>query len=65
MGALFGGGPKPPPPPPPPPQVDDATSRINAENQSLRRPGRKATILTSDTGLPNLGSTRTPGAGGQ
>jgi hypothetical protein len=59
---LFGGGQSPTPQlPPPPPQVDDATSRINAEDKAARAAGRKSTILTSDDGLPNLGQTTRQG----
>lgn len=61
MSGLFGGGPKAPPPLAPPPQIDDAQSRINAEDASARRQGRKTTVLTSDSGLPNLGSTTKTG----
>lgn len=61
MGGLFGGGPKPPAPVAPPPQIDDATSRVNAEDAAARRQGRKTTILTSDSGLPNLGTTSRTG----
>ena len=59
---LFGGGQSASPTlPPPPPQVDDATSRINAEDKAARAAGRKSTILTGDDGLPNLGSTTRQG----
>jgi hypothetical protein len=37
--------------------VDDATAKINSEDAAARRQGRKTTILTSDSGLPNLGTT--------
>jgi hypothetical protein len=37
--------------------VDDATAKINLEDAAARRQGRKTTILTSDSGLPNLGTT--------
>ena len=57
MSGLFGGSPKAPPPPSPAPQVDDATAKINSEDAAARRQGRKTTILTSDSGLPNLGTT--------
>lgn len=43
--------------PSPAPQVDDATSRINAEDRVNQRKGRRSTILTGDTGLPDLGTT--------
>lgn len=55
MSGLFGGTPK-VTQPPPAPQVDDATAKINAEDAAARRQGRKTTILTSDQGLPNLGT---------
>jgi hypothetical protein len=59
---LFGGGGAPKPIlPPPPPQIDDATARLNAEDKASRLAGRKSTILTSDSGLPNLGSTTSTG----
>ena len=61
MGGLFGGGPKAPPPVAPPPQIDDAVARTNAEDASARKQGRRTTILTSDTGLPNLGTTTKTG----
>lgn len=61
MSGLFGGGPKAPPPVAPPPQIDDAVSRINAEDAAARRQGRKTTVLTSDSGLPNLGTTTKTG----
>lgn len=49
------------PEPPPVPTVDDAEARKNAMDRTLRR-GRATTVLTSDTGLPNLGTTKTPSA---
>jgi len=60
---LFGGGSSAAKPilPPPPPQIDDATAKLNAEDKSARLAGRKSTILTSDSGLPNLGSTTNSG----
>lgn len=61
MSGLLGGGPKAPPPVAPPPQIDDATARINAEDQASRRRGRKTTVLTSDSGLPDLGTTTKTG----
>lgn len=61
MGSLFG-GPK-PQAPPPVPQVDNAASMRNARDRALRR-GRATTILTSDNGLPNLGSTTSVSATG-
>ncbi len=58
MSGLFGGGATPKVvQPPPAPQVDDAVARINAEDTAARRQGRKTTVLTSDQGLPNLGTT--------
>lgn len=63
MASMFGGGPKPTPPapPPPPPQVDDATARLNEQDRAARRSGRRTSVLTSDTGLPNLGTTTRTG----
>lgn len=63
MSGLFGGGASVPKPtmPSPAPQVDDATARINSEDRANRRQGRRSTILTSDTGLPNLGTTTQTG----
>ena len=49
------------PSPPPVPTVDDAQAMQNAQDRSIRR-GRATTALTGDTGLPDLGKTRTPGA---
>lgn len=49
------------PVPPPVPTVDDAEARKNAMDRTLRR-GRATTVLTGDTGLPNLGTTKTPSA---
>lgn len=49
------------PVPPPVPTVDDAQARVNAMDRTLRR-GRATTVLASDTGLPNLGTTKTPSA---
>jgi hypothetical protein len=66
MSGLFGGGGvKSPAPPPPIPQIDNAIAARNAENQTLMQRGRATTVLTSDTGLPNLGSTSAPSAGGK
>lgn len=62
MSALFS-SPKAPTPPPPVPQVDDAAAQANAQDRMLRR-GRATTVLTGDTGLPDLGKTRTPTAAG-
>jgi hypothetical protein len=41
--------------------VDDAVAKLNAEDASARRLGRRSTILTSDNGLPNLGTTTRTG----
>lgn len=49
------------PEPPPVPTIDDAQARQNAQDRTLRR-GRATTVLTGDTGLPDLGKTRTPSA---
>lgn len=56
---------KPPKPvlPPPVPQIDDAAQRLRNETRMLRR-GRGTTILTSEGGLPDLGTTTKPMAGG-
>lgn len=51
------------PAPPPVPTVDDAGARMNSMDRALRR-GRGTTVLTSDTGLPDLGKTRSPSASG-
>lgn len=45
------------------PQIDDAAARMNARDRALRR-GRGTTVLTGDAGLPDLGKTRSPVAGG-
>lgn len=64
MAGLLGGGAKAQPAQvvAPPPQVDDATSKLNEQDKVNRRQGRKSTILTSDGGLPDLGSTTTTGS---
>lgn len=49
------------PEPPPVPTIDDAQARQNAMDRTIRR-GRATTVLTGDTGLPDLGKTRTPTA---
>lgn len=49
------------PMPPPVPTIDDAAARMNAADRALRR-GRGTTVLTGDTGLPDLGKTRSPSA---
>lgn len=51
-------------PPPPVPQVDDAMKMRNEADRMYRRRGAGTTVLTGDQGLPNLGSTTTPSAGG-
>jgi len=56
--------PKAPKPPPPIPQVDDAMKMRNEQDRMARRRAAGTTVLTSDSGLPNLGSTTTPAAGG-
>lgn len=62
MATLFGGsGPKPQPPFPPPPQVDDAVARMNEQDRVARRSGRRTSILTSESGLPDLGTTTRTG----
>lgn len=64
MGFLAPKAPPPPPPPPLTPTVDDAAKRRNEADQRTLRRGRATTVLTGDTGLPNLGTTRTLQAGG-
>lgn len=49
--------------PPPVPMIDDAAARRMARDRVSKR-GRGTTILTSDNGLPDLGKTVTPMAGG-
>lgn len=62
MATLLGGsGPKPQPPAPPPPQVDDAVARMNEQDRVARRSGRRTSILTSESGLPDLGTTTQTG----
>ncbi len=63
MAGLLGGGPKIPKPTPvaPPPMVDDATARMNEQDKAGRRQGRRSTILTSEGGLPDLGTTTATG----
>lgn len=46
------------------PQTDDAATLRDQRDRALRR-GRGSTILTGDRGLPDLGVTRAPTAGGQ
>jgi hypothetical protein len=62
MSGMF--KPKMPTPPkaPPPPMIDDARSRLNEVDRALRRRGRSATVLTSESGLPDLGTTTQVGA---
>jgi len=60
MSGIFGSAPK-VNRPAPPPMVDDAVAKLNAEDASARRLGRRSTILTSDNGLPNLGTTTRTG----
>ena len=62
MSGLFG-GPK-PMAPPPVPQLDEAAMRRNEQDRAAKR-GRGTTILTSDSGLPDLGATTRAVAGGQ
>lgn len=55
MGFLF---PKPPPPPapaPPVPRIDDALLRVRDRQRESRR-GAASTLLTSEEGLPDLGT---------
>lgn len=50
---------------PPVPMIDEAANRQREDDRRSRlRRGRGTTILTGDGGLPNLGSTTTPSAGG-
>lgn len=44
-------------PPAPPPQIDDARARLNEVDRRVKRRGRSTTILTEESGLPNLGTT--------
>jgi hypothetical protein len=63
MAGLFS-KPKIPAPTPsaPPPMIDDARSKLNAVDRTLRRRGRSTTILTGDSGLPDLGTTTQVGS---
>jgi hypothetical protein len=62
MATLLGGsGPKPPSTAAPPPQVDDAVARMNEQDRVARRSGRRTSILTSESGLPDLGTTTRTG----
>ena len=49
--------------PPPVPQIDNAAAMLRNETRMLKR-GRGTTILTSDNGLPDLGTTTAASAGG-
>ncbi len=49
-------------PPPPPPRIDEALNAVRNAQQNPRIRGRKASILTSDTGLPDLGTVSAPAA---
>jgi hypothetical protein len=41
--------------------VDDAQQRLNDQDRLAKRAGRKTTILTSEGGLPDLGTTTKTG----
>jgi hypothetical protein len=62
MSGLFSPKIKAPPKAPPPPMIDDARSRLNEVDRALRRRGRSTSVLTSESGLPDLGSTTQVGA---
>lgn len=62
MSGLFGKAPAPPPPAPPPPMIDDARSKLDSVDKALRRRGRSTTILTGESGLPDLGTVKQVGA---
>ena len=62
MSSLFSPKMPKPPTPAPPPMIDDARSKLNAVDRALRRRGRSTTILTSEAGLPNLGTTTQVGS---
>lgn len=48
---------------PPPPAVDDAITRVNERDKEARgQVSRRATILTSEGGLPDLGRTTVIGS---
>lgn len=61
MGSIFGGGKQssPPPPPPPPPitppppvpTTDEASMRAESADALAKRRGRRASVLTGDTGV--------------
>lgn len=61
---FFTDKPKLPKAPPKAPMLDDAIAKRNAQDSASRR-GRATTILTSGNGLPNLGATAAPSAGGR
>lgn len=48
-----------PQPPPPTPTINDAAERVRDRERGVGRRGRAADILTSEQGLPNLGSVGT------
>lgn len=52
---MFG---KQPAPPPPAPTIDDAQMRRDQRDRSAAR--RATTILTSESGLPDLGTVSRP-----
>lgn len=60
----MGGRPKipRPTPPAPPPQIDDARARLNEVDRRIKRRGRSTTILTDQSGLPDLGTTTQVGS---
>ena len=60
---MFGGAPK-PQAPPPIPQIDDTTKQQDDADRAARR-RRQSTVLTGAGGLPNLGATSNPNAGGK
>ena len=59
MAGLFGGAKPPAPiPPPPTPTLNQAQSDRDAQDAAIMAArGRQSTILTSQNGLPNLGTT--------
>lgn len=63
MNSLFGGPPQ-PKAPPPIPQVDDTLKNQDDADRSARR-RRQSTVLTGPGGLPDLGKTSAPVAGGR
>ena len=62
MSGLFSPKIPKPTPAPPPPMIDDARSRLNEVDRALRRRGRSTSILTSESGLPDLGTTTQVGS---